>query len=100
MTPKAALRLISGLAEGARVQAVALADLVVDELWDENEPSTAALAPLGRRARLLLSQAAAALIIDAVAAELLARAGSPGGKGLDTLVEELRIGAVRSGKGR
>ena len=99
-TPKAALRLIAGLAKGARVQAVALADLVVDELWDENEPAATALAPIGRRARLLLSQAAAALIIDAVGAELLVRAGSPGGKGLEQFVEELRIGTVRSGTGR
>ena len=93
--PRAALRLIAGLAKGARVQAVALADLVVEELWDERPPSVAALAPMGRRARLLLSQAAAALIIDAVGSELLRRSDMPGGKGLEMLVEELRIGAVR-----
>lgn len=97
-TPKAALRLIAGLSKGAHLQAVALADLVVNQLWDENESSVAALASMGRRARLLLSQAAAALIIDAVGAELLSRAGSPGAKGLEQLVEELRIGAVRGAK--
>lgn len=96
-TPKAALRLIAGLVKGARVQAVALADLVVDELWDEADPPSLALASMGRRARLLLSQAAAALIVDAVGSELQRRSKTAGEKGLETFVDELRIGAVRSG---
>lgn len=98
--PTAALRLITGLIKGARVQAAALADLVVDELWNEADPSVSALTSMGRRARLLLSQAAAALIVDAVGTELQRRAEMPGGHGLATLVEELRIGAVRTGKER
>lgn len=95
-SPRAALRLTAGLVKGAQVQAAALADLVVNELWDEADPSISTLAPMGRRARLLLSQAAAALIVDAVGAELVRRAKTGGGKGLEMLVEELRIGAVRS----
>ena len=96
-TPKAALRLVAGLIKGARVQAVALADLVVDELWNEHDPvsSTAALSSMGRRARLLLSQSAAALIVDAVGVELGRRAETPGGAGLGALVTELRIGSLR-----
>ena len=96
-TPKAALHLIAGLIKGARVQAVALADLVVDELWDESDPkaSTVALSSMGRRARLLLSQSAAALIVDAVGAELGRRADTPAGAGLSALVTELRIGSFR-----
>jgi len=98
-TPKAALRLIAGLIKGARVQAVALADLVVDELWNEHDPkaSTAALSSMGRRARLSLSQSAAALIVDAVGVELGRRADTPAGAGLGALVTELRIGSVRDG---
>ena len=98
-SPKAALKLIAGLIKGARVQADALADLVVDELWNEHDPkvSTAALSSMGRRARLLLSQSAAALIVDAVGAELGRRADTPGGDGLGALVTELRIGSVRDG---
>ena len=96
-SPKAALRLITGLIKGARVQAVALADLVVAELWNEHDPqaSTAALSSMGRRARLLLSQSAAALIVDAVGVELGRRANTPGGAGLGALVTELRIGSIR-----
>ena len=98
-TPKAALRLIAGLIKGARVQAVALADLVVDELWNEQDPeaSTVALSSMGRRARLLLSQSAAALIVDAVGTELGRRADTPAGVGLGALVTELRIGSVSDG---
>ena len=98
-SPASALRLISGLIDGARVQAVALADLVVSELWDASDPpaSTAALASMGRRARLLLSQAAAALIVDAVGAELSRRADTPDGDGLGELIAALRIGFVSDG---
>lgn len=95
-TPKAALRLIAGLIKGARVQAAALADLLVGELWNEDDPesSTAALSSMGRRARFLLSQSAAALIVDAVGVELGRRAETPGGAGLGALLTELRIGSI------
>lgn len=98
-TPTAALRLIAGLVEGARLQATALADLVVDELWDERDPVASELVSMGRRTRLLLCQAAAALVVDAVGTELLRRATMPGRGGLDKLVEGLRVGAVRNSHG-
>ena len=93
----AAFRLVAGLIKGARVQATAIADLVVNELLTEPtlaSPSAAAVT-VGRRARLLLSQSAATLIIDAVGTELNSRSGFPGGKGLSELVDALRIGAVQ-----
>ena len=95
-SPKAALRLIGGLIKGARLQAAALGELVVNELWDEKAPVTRSTVSTGRRMRLLMSQAAAALVVDAVGVDLVARSKTPGGKGLERLVDELRLGAVHS----
>ena len=93
--PLAAIRMAAGLAAGARVQATALADLVVGELWHEGAPAVAELVSLGRRARLQLTQAVASLVVHEVGLELRARATMPGGAGLDELVDGLRVGLVR-----
>lgn len=98
--PVAAIRMAGGLVEGARVQASAFADMVVGELWHEDAPAVAALVSAGRRARLQLTQAVASLVVHEVGVELRARAGMPGGAGLDELVDGLRVGLVRNRGGR
>lgn len=94
-TPTAAIRMAAGFVEGARVQAAAFADLIVAELWDEHDPRYSELVSIGRRARLELSQAVASLVVHQIGKELRARAASPGGSGLDQLVDALRVGVVR-----
>ena len=94
--PLAAIRMAAGLAAGARVQASAFADMVVDELWRDDAPAVAELVSAGRRARLQLTQAVASLVVHEVGVELRARAMMPGGAGLDELVDGLRVGVVRS----
>jgi len=94
--PLAAIRMAAGLAAGARVQASAFADMVVDELWHDDAPAVAELVSAGRRARLQLTQAVASLVVHEVGVELRARAKNPGGAGLDELVDGLRVGVVRS----
>ena len=93
--PLAAIRMAAGLAAGARVQASAFAELVVDEMWHEDTPAVAELVAAGRRARLLLTQAVASLVVHEVGLELRSRATLPGGAGLDELVDGLRVGVVR-----
>jgi len=93
--PLAAVRMAAGLVAGARVQARAFADLVVDELWHEDAPQVAELVSAGRRARLQLTQAVASLVVHEVGLELRARAAMPGGRGLDALVDGLRVGVVQ-----
>ncbi len=93
--PTAAIVMAAGFVEGARVQATAFADLVVTELWDEHDPRSNELVSIGRRARLELSQAVASLVVHEIGKELRARATLPGGRGLDHLVDALRVGVVR-----
>ncbi len=93
--PVAAIRMAAGLAAGARFQASAFADLVVGELWHEDDAAVAELVSIGRRARMQLTQAVASLVVHEVGAELRARAALPGGAGLDELVDGLRVGVIR-----
>ena len=93
--PLAAVRMAAGLVAGAAVQASAFADLVVGELWNEGAPEIAELVSAGRRARLQLTQAVASLVVHEVGLELRARAELPGGRGLNDLVDGLRVGIVR-----
>ena len=95
--PLAAVRMAAGLVAGARVQASAFADLVVGELWNEGAPEVADLVSAGLRARLQLTQAVASLVVHEVGLELRARAELPGGRGLNDLVDGLRVGIVRGG---
>jgi DNA-binding transcriptional MerR regulator len=97
--PLAAVRLAAGLRDGARMQAQAFADFVVDQLWDDGAPATEVLATLGRRARVHLTRAVASLIAHEVGVELRDRATKPGGAGLDELVDLLRVGVVRGREG-
>ena len=94
-TAEAAIRMAAGLTAGARVQAAAFADLVVNDLWNDGTASTAALVSIGRKARMQLTQAVASLIVHEVGLELRDRATKPGGAGLDALVDGLRVGVVR-----
>lgn len=90
-----AIRMAAGLAAGARVQAHAFAEMVVAELWNEDSPPIDDLVSMGRKARMLLTQAVASLIVHQVGMELRARAELPGGGGIDALVDGLRVGVVR-----
>jgi DNA-binding transcriptional MerR regulator len=92
----AAVRMAAGVVAGARVQAHAFADLVVDELWNEDAAQVAELVSAGRRARLQLTQAVASLVVHEVGLELRARAKMPGGRGLGALVDGLRVGVVQA----
>lgn len=98
--PFAAIRMAAGLAAGARVQASAFADMVVGELWNEAAPAVAELISAGRRARMQLTQAVASLVVHEVGVELRARAATPGGRGLNDLVDGLRVGVVRGRAGQ
>jgi len=93
--PVAAVRMAAGVVAGARVQASAFANLVVEELWNEEAPQVADLVSAGRRARLQLTQAVASLVVHEVGVELRARAEAPGGRGLNDLVDGLRVGVMR-----
>ena len=93
--PLAAIRMVAGLVAGARIQASAFADLVVGELWHEDDAAVSELVSSGRRARLQLTQAVASLVVHEVGMELRVRAALPGGAGLDDLVDGLRVGVIR-----
>jgi DNA-binding transcriptional MerR regulator len=99
-TPLAVIRMATGLAAGARVQASAFADLVVEELWQEDRPAVSELVSTGRRARMQLTRAVASLVVHEVGVELRRRAALPGGAGLDELVDGLRVGVVRGRGGQ
>ena len=77
------LDFVSSFRAGARAQAEALTQLVVDQLWDPDADGTS-MEPLARRARLLLAQAAASLVVDELG-RALAGATAPDGRGLDQL---------------
>ncbi len=96
-SPNAAVDMAAGLSAGARVQASALADLVVAELWNEASRNVADAVSFGRRARLQLTQAVASLVAHEVGLALRERATLPGGGGLNELVDGLRVGVVRGG---
>jgi DNA-binding transcriptional MerR regulator len=98
-SPDGAIRMAGGLAAGARVQAAAFAEMVVGELWNEDAPAIDELVSRGRRARLQLTQAVASLVVHEVGIELRARAELPGGRGIGTLVDGLRVGVVRQRNG-
>lgn len=101
-SPEAAIRMAAGFTDGARVQAAAFAACFVDELWTEGQSGDALAATVsrGRRVRLQLSQAVASLVVHHIGLELRARADQPGGRDLNQLVDELRVGVVRSAGGR
>lgn len=92
--PTAAIQMAAGLIDGARRQSKAVADLVVGELWDENDQSPSELVSIARLARLRLCQSVASLVVDESGKELRKRAMLPGGRGLDGFVDELQVGVV------
>lgn len=94
--PQAVLRMVAEMIEGARRQAAAVGDLVETELWTGGSEPSPELVSAARRVRLLLTQAVGSLFADAAGADLLQRAGSPGGAGLDALVDRIRVGAEPS----
>lgn len=79
--------------DGAREQAAAVVEVVVDRVW-KNGGNTEATRQLARRGRFLLAQAAASVLTDELGRALLAAAGTPAGRGLDELADQIRVGAV------
>jgi len=94
-SPASAMRMAAGMAQGARMQASALADLVVDELWSTSASNLGDAVSFSHRARSHLTKATASLFMHQVGLELRARAALPGGEGLDELVDGLSVGVVR-----
>ncbi len=88
----AVLRMVAGMIDGARRQAAAVGDLVETELWPGIGEPSPELVAAARRIRLLLTQAVGSLFADAAGADLLGRAQSSGGAGLETLIDRLRVG--------
>ncbi len=99
-SPHASIRMAAGFADGARVQAAAFANLFVEELWtqDQSGDALATTVSNGRRARLQLSQAVASLVVHHIGLQLRARADQPGGRGLNRLVDDVRVGVVRTAR--
>ena len=88
--------------------APALADVIADRLilpLLEAGREPAELAPLLRRGRLLLIQAAASMLTDQLGAALLARAargeqaGDASGDAMRAVIDQIRIGAVANADG-
>ena len=89
-----AFGLADTLRRGAQVQAEALGELLVGTLWDPDGDNTATKA-LARRARLLVAQAAASLAVAELGRVIEDATTTPAGRGLDGLLDALRIGVVR-----
>ncbi len=92
--PDAVLAMVAGMVEGARQQANAVGDLVVESLWPQRDGLDAEFVNAARRLRLLLTQAVGSLFADAAGEALRARSNTPGGQGLKTLVDRIQIGAL------
>jgi DNA-binding transcriptional MerR regulator len=88
-----ALELAGTLRSGAEVQANGLAEVLVGELWDPDGDNSAT-ATLARRVRLLMAQAAASLVVGELGRIIEEAATTPEGRGLDGLLDSLRIGAM------
>ncbi len=89
-----ALEVVAGLRDGARAQAHAVTRLFGDHVWPVLEADRAV--GLARRARLLVAQSAASLVVDEMANSLRQRAANTGDGELADLVDQLSIGAVRT----
>ena len=94
--PLAVLRMVTGMVDGARRQAAAVGELVETELWPGTGEPSPELVSAARRVRLLLTQAVGSLFADAAGADLLQRASTPGGAGLDAFIGRIRVGAEPS----
>ena len=90
--PTAVLRMVAGMVDGARRQATAVGDLVETDLWPGTGEPSPDLVSAARRIRLLLTQAVGSLFADAAGADLLARARSSEGAGLEKLIDRIRVG--------
>ena len=90
----AVLEVVVSLREAARAQAHAVTELFGDHVW----PNLAADRAVGvaRRARLLVAQSVASLVVDEMGNSLRQRAANTGDDGLARLVDQLSIGAVRT----
>lgn len=90
---KEALALAATLRDGARTQAEGLSTILSERLWDPNGDNTAT-ETMARRVRLLVAQAAASLVVAELGRLIEAAAETPDGRGLDGLLDALRIGAI------
>lgn len=94
--PQPVLRMVAGMVDGARRQAAAVGELIETELRLGTVVPSPELVSAARRVRLLLTQAVGSLFADAAGTDLLQRASTPGGTGLDALIDRIRVGAEPS----
>ncbi len=88
------LDVVVSLRDAAHVQAQAVITLFGDHVWPELDADRAV--GVARRARLLVAQSAASLVVDEMANSLRRHAANTGDDGLGQLVDQLSIGAVRT----
>ena len=88
-----ALDMASRFRDGARAQATAIVEAVIERVWNHGENSEATQ-QLARRGRFLLAQAAASVLTDELGRALIAAGATSAGRGLDDLADQIRVGAV------
>lgn len=90
---KEAIELSATLRGGARTQAEGLGEILAEHLWNPDGDNTAT-EMMARRVRLLVAQAAASLVIAELGRAIERAASTPDGRGLDGLLDALRIGTI------
>jgi hypothetical protein len=88
-----ALNVAARFRDGARAQATAIVEAVIERVWKDGE-NVEATQQLARRGRFLLAQAAASVLTDELGRALIAAGATPAGRGLDELADQIRVGAV------
>jgi len=88
-----ALELAARFRDGARVQATAIVEAVIERVWNDGENSEVTQ-KLAQRGRFLLAQAAASVLTDELGRALIAAGATSAGRGLDELADQIRVGAV------
>ena len=91
--PDEALDMATRFRDGARVQATAIVESVIERIWNNGE-NREATQHLARRGRFFLAQAAASVLTDELGRALIAAGATSAGRGLDELADQIRVGAV------
>jgi DNA-binding transcriptional MerR regulator len=92
--PDAAVGVALAVRDGAASVAEAVVGAFLAQIWEDRQ-ADAPLASIVRRARLLLAQSTASLVVDRLGAAMAQAAAERDDPELRSLVEEIRIGAFR-----